>query len=178
MRSLEFVHDFKDIYDRDRNALAPNVRFEVERGMGVGIDEVAWAIGEHSRIHRRSQAFFGTWDLLITPAASVPPFLHEMEWPKEINGEKMPNYLRWEAIAYGVTLMGNPAAVIPCGLGSDGLPFGIQIIGRLHGDSFLADAAVALEALFEEDDELRRPRPDFGRLEEQAQSLGIAGKKP
>ena len=121
MRSLEFVHDFKDIYDSDRSALAPNVRFEVERGMTVGIDEVAWAIGEHSRIHRRSQAFFEHWDLLITPAASVPPFLHELEWPKEINGEKIPNYLRWEAIAYGVTLMGNPAVVIPCGRGAGGL---------------------------------------------------------
>jgi Asp-tRNA(Asn)/Glu-tRNA(Gln) amidotransferase A subunit family amidase len=172
MRSLEFVHDFKAIYDRDRDSLAPNVQFEVERGMKVGIDEVAWAIGEHSRIHRRSQAFFEAWDLLVTPAASVPPFLHEAEWPKEINGEKMPNYLRWEAIAYGVTLMGNPSVVVPCGKGSDGLPFGIQIIGRLHQDAFLADVAVTLEALFEQYDELRRPRPDFGRLEEQARSLG------
>jgi Asp-tRNA(Asn)/Glu-tRNA(Gln) amidotransferase A subunit family amidase len=178
MRSLEFVHDFKEIYDRDKNALAPNVQFEVERGMKVGIDEVAWAIGEHSRIHRRSQAFFQDWDLLVTPAASVPPFLHEAEWPKEINGQKMPNYLRWEAIAYGVTLMGNPAVVVPCGKGSDGLPFGIQIIGRLHHDAFLADVAVTLEALFEQDDELRRPRPDFGRLEEQARSLGQNGRNP
>jgi Asp-tRNA(Asn)/Glu-tRNA(Gln) amidotransferase A subunit family amidase len=98
----------------------------------VGIGEVAWAIGEHSRIHRRSQAFFEDWDLLVTPAASVHPFQHEAEWPKEINGQKMANYLRWEAIAYGVTLMGNPAVVIPCGKGGDGLPFGIQIVGRLH----------------------------------------------
>jgi amidase len=171
MRSLEFVHDFKDIYDRDRASLAPNVRFEVERGMKVGIDEVAWAIGEHSRIHRCSQGFFEEWDLIVTPAASVPPFLHEAEWPKEINGEKMPNYLRWEAIAYGVTLLGNPSVVVPCGKGRDGLPFGIQLIGRLHHDAFLADVAVALEALFEQDHELRRPRPDFGRLEEQARSL-------
>lgn len=41
VRSLEFVHDFKVIYDRDRASLAANVRFEVERGMRVGIDEVA-----------------------------------------------------------------------------------------------------------------------------------------
>jgi amidase len=178
MRSLEFVHDFKDIYDRDKTSLAPNVQFEVQRGLTVGIEEVAWAIGEHSRIHRRSQAFFEHWDLLVTPAASVPPFRHEDEWPKEINGEKMPNYLRWEAIAYGVTLMGNPAVVVPCGRGGDGLPFGLQFVGRLHNDCFLADVAVTLEMLFEQDDELRRPRPDFGRLEEQAKRLGDDANKP
>ena len=178
MRSLEFVHDFKEIYDRDKSALAPNVQFEVERGLKVEIGEVAWATGEHSRIHRRSQAFFEDWDMLVTPAASVHPFRHEAEWPKEINGQKMANYLRWEAIAYGVTLMGNPAVVIPCGKGSDGLPFGIQIVGRLHHDAVLADAAVTLEALFEQDDELRRPRPDFGRLEEQARSLGHNERNP
>lgn len=90
----------------------------------------------------------------------------------------MPNYLRWEAIAYGVTLMGNPAVVIPCGLGTTGLPSGIQIIGRLHHDAFLADVAVALEALFEDDDTLRRPRPDLDRLETQAKSLKQTEQNP
>jgi len=61
--------------------------------------------------------------------------------------------------------------VVPCGKGSTGLPFGIQIIGRLHHDAFLSEVAVTLEAVFEKEDELRRPRPDFGRLEEQAISL-------
>ncbi len=178
MRSLELVHDFKAIYDRDKASLAPNVQFEVERGMRVGIDELAWAIGEHSRLHRRSQAFFEHYDLLITPAASVPPFRHEEEWPKTINGEPMANYLRWEAIAYGVTLMGNPAVVIPCGRGEGGLPCGIQIIGRLHHDAFLADVAVALEACFEADDTLRRPRPDLDRLEDQARGLAPKSHEP
>lgn len=171
MRSLEFVHDFKAIYDRDPASLAASVRYEVERGISVGIDELAWAVGEHTRLHRRAQSFFETYDLLITPAASVPPFLHEAEWPKTINGEPMPNHLRWEAIAYGVTLMSNPAVVIPCGRGAGGLPFGIQIVGRLHHDAFLANVAVALESLFAGDDELRRPRPDLGRIEEQARGL-------
>ncbi len=164
MRSLEFVHDFKDIYDRDKASLAANVAYEVERGLTLGINDAAWAMGEHSRIHRASQAFFGQYDLLFTPAASVPPFRHEDDWPKKINGAPMANYLRWEAIAYGVTLMGNPAVVIPCGKGPDGLPFGIQIVGPLHSDARLADIAVTLEALFEADDALRRPRIDLARL--------------
>lgn len=164
MRSLEFVHDFKEIYDRDKASLAPNVAYEVERAMMLGINDAAWAMGEHARIHRASQAFFQHHDLLFTPAASVAPFRHEEEWPKQINGEPMANYLQWEAIAYGVTLMGNPAVVIPCGKGPDGLPFGIQIVGPLHSDARLADIAVTLASLFDADEALCRPRIDLARL--------------
>ena len=158
------MHDFKEIYDRDKASLAPNVAYEVDRAMTLGINDAAWAMGEHARIHRASQAFFQHHDLLFTPAASVAPFRHEDEWPKQINGEPMANYLRWEASAYGVTLMGNPAVVIPCGKGPDGLPFGIQIIGPLHSDARLADIAVTLEFLFDADEALCRPRIDLARL--------------
>jgi amidase len=164
MRSLEFLHDFKALYDQDKSALAANVVHEVEQAMTLGIHDAAWAMGEHARIHRSAQDFFTRHDLLFTPAASVPPFRHEDEWPRQINGEPMANYLRWEAIAYGVTLMGNPAVVIPCGKGPDGLPFGLQIVGPLHRDAWLADVAVTLEALFASDPDLCRPRIDLDAL--------------
>ena len=164
MRSLEFLYDFKAIYDRDKASLAPNVVYEVERALSLGIPDAAWALGEHARIHRASQAFFDRYDLLFTPAASVPPFRHEDEWPRQINGQPMANYLQWEAIAYGVTLMGNPAVVIPCGTGPDGLPFGLQIVGPLHRDAWLADVAVVLESLFAREPDLRRPMIDLPTL--------------
>ena len=164
MRSLEFLHDFKAIYDRDKASLAPNVVYEVERALTLGITDAAWALGEHARIHRAAQAFFDRYDLLFTPAASVPPFRHEDEWPRQINGQPMANYLQWEAIAYGVTLMGNPAVVIPCGKGPDGLPFGLQIVGPLHRDALLADVAVVLDALFAREPDLCRPMIDLPAL--------------
>jgi Asp-tRNA(Asn)/Glu-tRNA(Gln) amidotransferase A subunit family amidase len=173
MRSLEFLNDFKEIYDRDKSALAENVIYEVERALQLGIPDAAWALGEHARIHRASQAFFERYDLLFTPAASVPPFRHEEEWPRQINGEPMANYLRWEAIAYGVTLMGNPAAVIPCGRGPDGLPFGLQIVGPLHRDAWLADVAVTLEALLAQDPGLCRPKIDLPALRQAAANRNI-----
>jgi Asp-tRNA(Asn)/Glu-tRNA(Gln) amidotransferase A subunit family amidase len=178
MRSLEFVHEFKEIYDHNKTSLSANVAYEVERAMTFSINDAAWAMGEHARIHRASQEFFRQHDLLFTPAASVPPFQHEEEWPKEINGEVMSDYLRWEAIAYGVTLMGNPVAVIPCGKGPDGLPFGIQIIGALHSDARLADIAVTLEAIFETDEALRRPRIDLAQLLADASQKKLSTQTP
>jgi len=115
-------------------------------------------------IRRASQAFFGQYDLLFTSAASVPPFRHEHGWTKEINGAPMANCLRWEAIDFGLTLMGNPAVVISCGKRPDGLPLGIQIVGPPYCDARLADIFVTPEALFEADEDPCRPRIDLARL--------------
>ncbi len=75
----------------------------------------------------------------------------------------MGGYLRWEAIAYGVTLMQNPAVVIPCGLGPEGLPFGIQIVGPNRSDAWLLDAAAALFQALQKDARTRQPFPTLRR---------------
>ena len=92
--------------------------------------------------------------MLITPAASVPPFKHEDEYPKEIDGKEMENYLKWEAISYGVTLFGGPAIVIPCGDINGTMPFGIQLISRKNSDIDLLDVAFTLEQKFKGNSEL------------------------
>ena len=86
-------------------------------------------------------------------------------YTKQIDGEDMGGYLRWEAIAYGVTMMSNPALVVPCGLGPGGLPFGLQIVGPLGRDAWLLDVGHTLESLFSTIEGLGRPRPDLSLLE-------------
>ena len=88
------------------------------------------------------------YDLLITPAASVAPFVHEEEYPKKIDDIEMENYLKWEAISYGVTLFGGPSIVIPCGDIDKNMPFGIQLISKKNSDINLLDIAFSLENLF------------------------------
>ena len=110
-------------------------------------------MAEHTRIYRNAEKFFENYDLLITPAASVPPFFHEEEYPKIIDDVEMENYLKWEAISYGVTLFGGPSIVIPCG-DVNNLPFGIQIISKKNSDIDLIDIAFSLEKKFKEFKEL------------------------
>ena len=105
-------------------------------------------MNEHTRIYRNAEKFFEEYDLLITPAASVPPFAHEEEYPKQIDGRDMENYLKWEAISYGVTLFGGAAIVIPCGNIDGKMPFGIQLISKKNSDLNLIDIAYSLESLF------------------------------
>ena len=117
-----FVADFKPMYEDNPGAFGPVIVDELTRAGQLGIDDIGWAEKERTRILASAQAFFESHDLLTTPAASVPPFPNDELYPKQIDGEDMGGYLRWEAIAYGVTMMSNPAIVIPCGLGPGDCP--------------------------------------------------------
>jgi hypothetical protein len=76
----------------------------------------------------------------------------------------MRNYYQWLAMTYVVTLATNPALSLPCGTDEHGMPFGLQVIGRLHGDAALLSAAQALEGAFAGSPALARPRPDLQAL--------------
>ena len=164
LRGVGFVADFKPMYEENPGAFGPVVTDELARAGRLTVEDVGWAEKERTRILAHAQAFFEVHDLLITPAASVPPFPHEALYPGEIDGEDMGGYLRWEAIAYGVTMMASPAVVIPCGLGPGNLPFGLQIVGPRGRDAWLLDVAHTLENCFAATEGLGRPRPDVDRL--------------
>src|SRR3546814_5004622 len=69
-------------------------------------------------------------DALVCPVASVQPFDKTELFPREIDGRPLPTYISWIAITYGLTLVGHPVLVLPCGVDDEGLPFGLQIVGR------------------------------------------------
>jgi len=77
----------------------------------------------------------------------------------------MRNYYHWLGLTYTVTLATNPALALPCGKDEHGMPFGLQVIGRLHGDAQLLAASQALEQVFAGDEQLRRPVPDLKALQ-------------
>ena len=126
--------------------------------------DIATAFLEHSSIVRLSDAFFDNFDLLITPAASVTPFKHELEYPSNIDDVTYEGYLDWEAISWGITLTQCPSVVINCGMDEFGMPFGIQVIARQNRDAFLLDAAHSIETAFLGSQEFSRPTPNLKKL--------------
>ncbi|SJZ30518.1 aspartyl-tRNA(Asn)/glutamyl-tRNA(Gln) amidotransferase subunit A [Enhydrobacter aerosaccus] len=91
-------------------------------------------------IHR----FFENWDLLITPAVSTAAFpahlLQPPTWPQHPW-----DWLMWAEFSYPFNFSGNPAASIPCGFNSSGLPVGLQIVGRRFDDLGVLQASAAFE---------------------------------
>ena len=71
---------------------------------------------------------------LVLPVNQVPPFPIELEYPAEIEGVPMETYIDWMHSCAFVTLTGHPAISVPAGFTQDGLPVGVQIVGRQHDD--------------------------------------------
>ena len=98
-----------------------------------------------TRLYHRFLDFMADYDLLICPAAAVQPFDKTQLYPAAIDGRPLATYISWVAITYALTLVGHPVLVLPCGLDDNGLPFGLQLVGRKGRDRELLSLGLALE---------------------------------
>jgi Asp-tRNA(Asn)/Glu-tRNA(Gln) amidotransferase A subunit family amidase len=109
-------------------------------------------------VEQRANRFFEEYDLLASPTLALPPFPHpglaELG-PREVNGQPITDrHLGW-FFTWPFNLSNQPAISIPCGFTQDGLPLGLQIVGRHRADGLLLRVSAALENSGPEDD--RRP---------------------
>ena len=84
-------------------------------------------------------------DYLALPAAQVWPFDVTQRWPTEIAGRQMDTYHRWMEVVILPTLAGLPSISVPVGFNADGLPMGMQLIGKPQGDWALLQLAHGYE---------------------------------
>ncbi|HEY3596181.1 MAG TPA: amidase [Paraburkholderia sp.] len=164
IRAQNFVAGFQDIYERNPESLGSNTRANYEMGQSMSLADVVWAHAEQTRLFRRFQTAFKDYDVIVSPTSPISPFPWSQPYLGEMNGRPLANYYRWLALTYLVTLVTNPAISLPCGTDHAGMPFGMQIIGSFRGDRRLLDIAESLEAVWQHDGALRRPRPDFAKL--------------
>ncbi|HKY94381.1 MAG TPA: amidase family protein, partial [Kiloniellales bacterium] len=165
LRAVGFVAAHREVhYGKHRDKLGPNVIANVETGLRLGVEQIARAQVANAQLYRRFLTFMEELDLFICPVASVSPFDKTQLFPTEIDGKPLATYISWIAITYAITLTGHPVLVIPCGLDPQGLPFGLQLVGKRWGEAELLSAGLALEAALAEDAECRRPLPDLPSL--------------
>lgn len=164
LRAAMFLASFGKIHAERPHMLGPNVRANVEEGLGYTLADFAEAETLRTRIHRSWQSFFEDHDVLISPAVTISPRPWRELHPTEIDGAPTSSYYHWLALAYAATVPGHPALSLPLGLDEAGMPFGLQIVGPRGGDAVVLAVAAALEQAFADDRELARPRPDLARL--------------
>ncbi len=163
-RGVNFISAHAERVKNHRDILGPNVIDNVTRGLEYTAGDVGWANAAQSKIYQNVLDMFEEVDLLICPAASVSPFPHEQWYVEEINGEKMPTYMRWLALSYGLTMALPVVCALPVGVDHKGMPFGIQIAGPNGSDRFVLQAAYALEKYLANQPDMTRPKPDLGAL--------------
>ncbi|CAG4910970.1 unnamed protein product [Acidocella sp. C78] len=165
LRAVNFLASFGATYRTAPERLGPNVRANVEEGLGYTAADVARALHAQTALYWAWQHFFTTHDVLIAPAVTIQPRPWTELFPAEIDGAGTKSYYHWLALAYAVTLAGHPSLCLPLGTDEHGMPFGVQIIGRRHADRAVIEVAKAIEAIgAATGPELTRPVPDIGKL--------------
>lgn len=139
-----------------RHVMNPNLVWNIEQGFPLTSKEIGKAEKARTALYHRVRHFFERYDLLLTPTVAVPPFPVEIPFPKEINGKPMTNYTDWFLLTYAVSITSLPAISVPCGWTSQGLPVGLQIVGRKLQEATVLRAAAAFEAIIPWKD--KRPR--------------------
>ncbi|MEO0828936.1 MAG: amidase family protein, partial [Pseudomonadota bacterium] len=163
LRGLQFLDVHARLLDETPELVGPNVVQNVEEGRRHSAEDVAQALVAHGAYHRRWQAFFERYDFLLCPAVCVSPRPWRELYPETIDGAPTSSYYHWLAMAYASTLSGHPSITIPCGLDENGMPFGLQIVGKRHDDLGVLAFAAELEAIIAGTD-LAPTRPDFDEL--------------
>ncbi len=137
----------KEYYDdpAKRELLKPEVVWEYEGGLGMTAEQVYNAGIARSEWYEALRGLFDRYDVLALPSAQVFPFPADVHWPKSINGREMDTYHRWMEVVIGGTLSGLPIAGLPAGFNDEGLPMGMQFIGRMGEDVALLEFAMAYE---------------------------------
>ncbi|MGH7100906.1 MAG: amidase [Acetobacteraceae bacterium] len=145
LRALLMAETRGELLARERARIAPEIVWNIEKGLALTADEILRALRTRAALYHRVAAFFETFDILICPTVAVPPFPVEQRWPTEIGGQQLATYIDWMFLTFVMTLTSCPALSLPCGLTKEGLPVGLQLVGRPHGEAALLSAAYLLE---------------------------------
>jgi amidase len=145
LRGLIFAFQLAPMTPEQRSQIKESVRWDAAQGEKLSGMDVAVAEYKRANICRNVNKFMETYEFLVLPVTQVTPFKVEMEYPTEINGKKMKSYLEWMEICYAITLTGLPAISVPCAFTKDGLPVGLQIVGRKNDDLGVLQLAHAFE---------------------------------
>ena len=146
LRALAFARSFGPSLGTLREVAKETFVWNVERGLELDAAAIARAMVARSKVFTTFSYLFQRFDVLAAPAAQVVPFPVEQEYPAEVAGVAMPHYLGWMRACSRITVSGHPVAAVPAGFTDDGLPVGLQFVGRYRGDRRLLEHAAAWEA--------------------------------
>ncbi|MGH9577609.1 MAG: amidase family protein, partial [Terriglobales bacterium] len=145
LRAVGFFHKVGPLVRDHRDKLKDTVLWNVEEGRRRSAEDVARAEVLRTELFHRMRRFLEKYDFLVCPVNQLPPYPVETEWPREIAGVKMGNYLDWMKSCYYITITSHPAISVPAGFTAEGLPVGIQIVGRYRDDFGVLQLAHAFE---------------------------------
>ena len=154
-RAWSFALSYGPLLEKHRDHFKETVIWNVEAGQRLTGPQLGQAEVKRTALYHRVREFMDTYEYLILPVSQVPPFDITQEYITEINGVQMETYIDWMKSCYFISTLGLPAISVPCGFTPEGLPVGVQIVGR-HQDDF---GVLQLARAFEKATQFGQQRP-------------------
>jgi amidase len=147
LRAVSFSLRLAPLLKTHRKMLKDTVIWNIEQGLALDGARIGRAEALRTELFQRMRRFLEKYEFLLAPVNQLPPFPAEMEYPTQIAGKRMGNYLDWMKSCYYITITSHPAISVPAGFTNDPtpLPVGLQIVGRYRDDFGVLQLAHAFE---------------------------------
>lgn len=145
LRAVSFAQTYGDLIKTHRDQIKDTVIWNTEAGLALNGHDLGRAETKCTELYHRVRLFMETYEFMIYPVSQVPPFGVTLPYINEINGIQQETYIDWMRSSYYISLTGLPAISVPCGFTPEGLPVGIQIVGRHQDDFGVLQLAYAFE---------------------------------
>ncbi len=149
LRAWSFHHSHGPLLAEHRHQMKDTIIWNVEQGAKLSGADLARAEEMRTTLYQAMRVFMETYEFLLLPVNQVPPFSVDVPYPTSIDSGdgivEMETYIDWMKSCYFITVTGHPAISVPCGFTPEGLPVGVQIVGRHRDDFGLLQLAHAFE---------------------------------
>lgn len=149
LRAASLADDARNLLGQPEGMVKPEAIWNVQQGQRLSAADFDRGMALQQAVFERVRQFMQDYEFILCAVNQVPPFPIEWDWPHEIDGVPMENYIAWMKTAYWITITRSPAISVPAGFTTDGLPVGIQIVGRFRDDFGVLQLAKAFESATE-----------------------------
>jgi amidase len=155
LRAWNTANSYGERLRKHPDAFKDTLKGEIEQGLRLSGTDVVLAEMAQVQLWRRFQAFLEKYEYFVLPITQLPPFDVNTAYPTKIADVTFETYIDWMTSCWYISATGNPAASVPGGFTPEGLPVGLQIVGRNKEDFSVLQMARA----FEEATGFRKNRP-------------------
>jgi len=145
LRCLSFLGSYQVTPESVTRHYKDTIKGNLADARAMSFDDYVHAERDRSTIYNSMAAFFRTYDVLACPVNGLAPLPVEIEYPTEVAGRPMRDYIDWLQFAFLATVAGLPALSLPVGFTPLGMPVGLQLIGPPRGEARLLQVAHTIE---------------------------------